>query len=50
MAMGRHSRGRLFKECVTWKGEIRTLWKEVGEVTGIGVQPHKEEKGLRVSC
>ena len=31
---GRQSREHLFKECRTWKEEIRTLWKEVGEASG----------------
>ena len=31
---GRQSREHLSKECKTWKGEIRTLWKEVGEASG----------------
>ena len=28
------SRERLFKECRTWKEEIRRLWKKVGESSG----------------
>ena len=31
---GRQSCEHLFKECKTWKEEIRTLWKEVGEASG----------------
>ena len=31
---GRQSREHLFKECRTWKEEIRTLWKEVGKISG----------------
>ena len=31
---GRQSREHLFKECKTWREEIRTLWKEVGEASG----------------
>ena len=31
---GRQSREHLLKECRTWKEEIRTLWKEVGEILG----------------
>ena len=31
---GRQSREHLFKECRTWKEEIRKLWKEVGEISG----------------
>ena len=30
---GRQTREHLFKECSTWKEEIRKLWKEVGEAT-----------------
>ena len=30
---GRQSREHLFKECRTWKEEIRRLWKEVGEIS-----------------
>ena len=30
---GRQSREHLFKECHTWKDEIRRLWKEVGEIS-----------------
>ena len=33
---GRQSREHLFKECRTWKEEIRKLWKEVGEISGEG--------------
>ena len=31
---GRQSREHLFKECRTWKDQIRRLWKKVGEVSG----------------
>ena len=31
---GRQSREHLFKECRTWKEQIRELWKKVGEVSG----------------
>lgn len=31
---GRQSREHLFKECKTWKEEIKVLWKEVGEIAG----------------
>ena len=30
----RQSRDHLFKECITWKEEIRTLWEEVGKISG----------------
>ena len=30
---GRQSREHLFKECLTWKKEIKKLWKEVGEIS-----------------
>ena len=33
---GRQSREHLFKECRTWKSEIRKLWTEVGEISGAG--------------
>ena len=33
---GRKSRDHLFKECKTWKEEIRRLWKEVGKISGPG--------------
>ena len=29
----RQTREHLFKECSTWKQEIRKLWKDVGEAT-----------------
>ena len=31
---GRQSREHLFKECRTWKGEIRLLWKTIGDISG----------------
>ena len=31
---GRQSREHLFKECRTWKDQIRTLWKKIGEISG----------------
>ena len=31
---GRQSREHLFKECRTWKDQIRKLWKKVGEASG----------------
>ena len=36
---GRQSREHLFKEYRTWKNEIRTLWKTVGDISG-------EHKGM----
>ena len=30
----RQTREHLFKECITWKEEIRELWKEIGEIWG----------------
>ena len=32
---GRQSREHLFKECLTWKKEIRELWKKVAEQSGV---------------
>lgn len=32
--MGADSREHLFKECRTWKEEIGTLWREVGDISG----------------
>ena len=32
---GRQSREHLFKECRTWKEEIRLLWNTVGEISGV---------------
>ena len=31
---GRQSREHLFKECRTWKDQIKKLWKKIGEVSG----------------
>ena len=31
---GRQTREHLFKECMTWKSEIRELWKSVAEASG----------------
>ena len=41
---GRQTREHLFKECSTWKEEIRTLWKEVGEAT---MEQGQRKKGSR---
>ena len=30
----RQSREHLFKECRTWKEEIRLLWRKVGDISG----------------
>ena len=49
---GRQSREHLFKECRTWKEEIRELWKRVGEISGEGRResgragPRKRSKGF----
>ena len=32
---GRQSREHLFKECRTWKKEIKELWKKVGECSNV---------------
>ena len=40
---GRQSREHLFKECRTWKNQIRKLWKKVGEVSG--ESPLKANRG-----
>ena len=29
----RQTREHLFKECITWREEIRELWKEIGEIS-----------------
>ena len=34
---GRQSREHLFKECRTWKDQIKKLWKKIGEVSGEAV-------------
>lgn len=31
---GRQNGGHPFKECLTWKKEIRALWREVGDISG----------------
>ena len=38
---GRQTREHLFKECRTWKDEIRELWIEVGEISGTGASAEK---------
>ena len=48
---GRQSRDHLFKECTTWKREIRELWNEVGRISGErgkegSGDPHKSRKGF----
>ena len=49
---GRQSREHLFKECRTWKKEIRELWKEVGKISGEGTgksgkaSPRRRRKGF----
>ena len=49
---GKQSREHLFKECRTWKGEIRTLWKKVGEIAGNQKAKNLQDvyKGERVSA
>ena len=49
---GRQSREHLFKECKTWKEEIRALWKEVGEASGdcTDGSPGKICKGRKGFC
>ena len=32
----RQTREHLFKECITWREEIRELWKEIGGISGHG--------------
>ena len=34
---GRQSREHLFKECRTWKDQIRKLWKKIGYLSGEAV-------------
>ena len=48
---GRQTREHLFKECRTWKDEIRKLWTEVGEISGSirgtsGGRVYKGRKGF----
>ena len=49
---GRQSREHLFKECWTWKNEIRELWRKVGEISGEGKRgtdrhgPRRRNKGF----
>lgn len=46
---GRQSREHLFKECNTWKNEIRELWTEVGRLSGKREEedrPFKSRKGF----
>lgn len=46
---GRQSREHLFKECIAWREEIRTLWKEAGEGSGsggAGQSPTGSKKGF----
>ena len=42
--MSGQSRGHLFKGSVTWKQEIRLLWKRVAEAS---VDRNEEEKAMR---
>ena len=40
---GRQSREHLFKECRTWKEQIRKLWRKVGKVSGGRKQDRQNE-------
>ena len=40
---GRQSRDHLFKECRTWKDQIRKLWKKVGEASGESTRRNKDK-------
>lgn len=42
---GRQTREHLPKECVTWRREIGTLWKEVGREGGRGAGGEGHEEG-----
>ena len=42
---GRQSREHLFKECRTWKDQIRKLWKKIGELSGEAVLKTDISKG-----
>ena len=47
--VGRQSREHLFKECRTWKTEIRELWTAVGKASGGREQsdgPFRSRKGF----
>ena len=48
---GRQTRQHCFKECITWKDEIKTLWREMGEASKAGSTRGKVKmyiKGKRV--
>ena len=48
---GRQSREHLFKECRTWRDEIRLLWKTVGDISGEAKSGMLGSgKGKKVSC
>ena len=42
---GRQNREHCFKECITWRPEIKGLWKSVGEVSGSGKGSDNVYKG-----
>ena len=44
---GRQSREHLFKECRTWKNEIKELWKEVGDISNDGGNMEGGPQGRR---
>ena len=44
---GRQSREHLFKECKTWKTEIKELWTEVGKASGRREQTEEPLKSRR---
>ena len=46
----RQTREHLFRECITWLEEIRTLWREVGQIGQAGVRRaggEREDKGRK---
>ena len=44
--LARQSREHLFKECVSWKQEIKKLWKKVDEASRDG----QEQSRCRYKC
>ena len=42
--VARQTREHLFKECRTWEGEVRTLWKEVGEISQEKMSRQKDSR------
>ena len=48
---GRQSREHLFKECRTWKEQIRKLWKKIGKISGEAgdkTRPRRGGKGFGI--